>query len=158
MGYGKRNEDGTLSSRTHNAEGFVDLSFFEMDENGKEYICYLEVNVDGFYAKDTEAILESLKNDFKTLRVRILDSISWIHERIQSQTVLIQGGDALTQNYTVAESTEYCRYKQALRVLPSNTSDWTNIAYPEVPQCLYDDMDLNIKELCLNLGCQPTGI
>ena len=101
--------------------------------------------------------LETLmsKDIFYTNRATIMDSIGWIHERIQSQTVLIQGGKTLTASYTTAEAIEYYDYKQSLRDRPSIITDWTSISYPVVPQQVYNDMTDAIKALCQELQCDP---
>ena len=52
-GYGKLNNDGTLSSRTKQAEGWVSLNKYTKQEDGSCYDYYRPDMVDGMYVPDT---------------------------------------------------------------------------------------------------------
>lgn len=115
------------------------------------------ITINDTLVNEEHAKLEVIKskNTFYLNRDTIMNSIGWIHERIQSQTVLIQGGKTLTAAYTTAQAIEYYDYKQSLRDRPSIITDWTSISYPVVPQHVYDDMTDSIKALCQELQCDP---
>jgi hypothetical protein len=98
---------------------------------------------------------DELKAIFKQNRIKIMDSIGWIHERVQSQYVLVQGGVILTEEYNATQKLEYYRYKQLLRALPASVTDWNNITYPTPAQFLYNDMTEEVQQLLISLGCNP---
>ncbi len=58
-GYGKLNQDGTLSSRTKQADGWVSLDLFTKDEQDNYYEYYQSEMVDGMYVADTVKLQEA---------------------------------------------------------------------------------------------------
>lgn len=94
--------------------------------------------------------------DFKRNREEILNSVSWMHERYQSQISLVNHGETLEPDWTAAEGIEYYRWKQALRVIPQGGDGWENsFTWPIVPQHVYEGMTEEIQQLCTELGCAP---
>ncbi len=117
---------------------------------------YADTKVGGMYVLDTTKQNNNKKTMFRNNRKTIFDDIGWIGERCRSQVALINSGASITADYTAAEYTDFLMYKQSLRVYVNNRSNWNGVVtYPVVPQHVYDDMSQSVKDLCIELGCQP---
>lgn len=100
--------------------------------------------------------VESCECVFRENRKKILDAVTWMHERSQSQKTLVLAGLFSGPNWTDQQFNEYLQWKQQLRSLPDGISDWSNpITYPTVPIHVFNDMWDEIKQLCTSLGCAP---